>query len=213
MILNLIFSGVFILSVIYIIRYRISIKKAAELSLKAYYPSNKEEFDRIVAPAEWKTMEPLSKNSKSYRWVKWGTILILLLLGGLMFLVLWSHSLEPYVFNVGYIFFILLNSIKHHGNFYLLTNGLILNGRFYTWNQLKNYKVEKIHIGHELYGLDDKINNRYKLAVEIKKRLVQPGYIVVTDYDELEKIIHKLHEQRIEGNIQIHNTYSQAIKK
>ncbi len=79
---------IFIIGIYYILRYRFNLKKAAETSKDALYPKSKEEFSSILLPGEWLEMEPLTKDSKSYKVVKWGTyasmILLILLLGAVL---------------------------------------------------------------------------------------------------------------------------------
>lgn len=45
---------IFILSVSYLIRYRLNIKKAAEIANEALYPRKEDEFASILIPLEWK---------------------------------------------------------------------------------------------------------------------------------------------------------------
>lgn len=189
----------FILGVYYLINYCLRIKKAADLSKDALYPKIDDEFSGILLPAEWKEMEPLAKNTKSYQYVKWGTLIALVLLLVLLWIVLATEWLGSSFFSVVYLFIVIISSIKHRGNLYILSKGIILNGKYYSPNQIKNYQIEKIVRWHELYGLDDRLNNAYKMTFKIKKELFPPNYIVVKDADYLERMILLLDEQGIPG--------------
>ncbi|QNF30466.1 hypothetical protein HUW50_25155 [Metabacillus sp. KUDC1714] len=199
MVINILFTIMFILGVYYLINYRLRIKKAADLSKDALYPKIDDEFNSILLPIEWKEMEPLAKNTKSYQYVKWGTLIALLLLLALLWIVLATEWLGSSFFSVVYLFIVIINSIKHRGNLFILSKGIILNGKFYSSNQIKNYQIEKIVRWHELYGLDDRVNNAYKITFKIKKELFPPNYIVVKDSAYLERMILLLDEQGIPG--------------
>jgi hypothetical protein len=187
----------FILGVYYLINYRLRIKKAADLSKDALYPKINDEFSSILLPTEWKEMEPLAKNTKSYQYVKWGTFIALVLLSVLLWIVLATEWLGSSFFSVVYLFILIISSIKHRGNLFILSKGIILNGKFYSSNQIKNYQIEKIVRWHELYGLDDRLNNAYKMTFKIKKELIPPNNIVVKDTNYLERMILLLDKQGI----------------
>ncbi|MFZ3589444.1 hypothetical protein ACOI1C_09215 [Bacillus sp. DJP31] len=88
MIIDILFSVMYILGAYYLIIYRLNLKKAADLSMGALYPKKEEEFSSILLPIGWKEMEPLTKEKKSYQFVKWGTPLALGLLTVLVVIVL-----------------------------------------------------------------------------------------------------------------------------
>ncbi|WP_338785837.1 hypothetical protein [Metabacillus sp. FJAT-53654] len=199
LVINILFTIMFILGVYYLINYRLRIKKAADLSKDALYPKIDDEFNSILLPIEWEKMEPLAKNTKSYQYVKWGTLIALLLLLVLLWIVLATEWLGSSFFSVVYLFIVIINSIKHRGNLFILSKGIILNSKFYSSNQIKNYQIEKIVRWHELYGLDDRVNNAYKMTFKIKKELFPQNYIVVKDTDYLERMILLLDEQGIPG--------------
>jgi hypothetical protein len=76
-----------------------------------------------------------------------------------------------------------------------------MNGKYYSSNQIKSYESEQIIRWHELYGLDSRVNNAYKLTINVKKMFIQPDYIVVKDRTYLEKINALLEQQGISGLI------------
>ncbi|WP_307847720.1 hypothetical protein [Metabacillus bambusae] len=197
--INILFTIMFVLGVNYLINYQLRIKKAADLSKDTLFPNIDDEFSSILLPIEWKEMEPLAKNTKSYQYVKWGTIIALVLLTVLLWIVLATDWLGSSFLSIVYLFIVIISSIKHRGNLFILSKGIILNGKFYSSNQIKYYQIEKIVRWHELYGLDDRLNNAYKMTFKIKKELFPPNYIVVKDADYLERMILLLDEQGIPG--------------
>ncbi|MBO1512109.1 hypothetical protein I7822_10580 [Metabacillus sp. BG109] len=199
MVINILFTIMFVLGVNYLINYQLRIKKAADLSKDTLFPNIDDEFSSILLPIEWKEMEPLAKNTKSYQYVKWGTIIALVLLTVLLWIVLATDWLGSSFLSIVYLFIVIISSIKHRGNLFILSKGIILNGKFYSSNQIKYYQIEKIVRWHELYGLDDRLNNAYKMTFKIKKELFPPNYIVVKDADYLERMILLLDEQGIPG--------------
>lgn len=99
MFVDIFFSIVFILGVYYLIQYRISIKKAVDFSKEALYPQTEEEFRGILIPNEFKEMEPLSKSTRSYKIVKWGTTAIIIVLIGLLIVILTTDYLGSSFFH------------------------------------------------------------------------------------------------------------------
>ncbi|MGE7925089.1 hypothetical protein ACQKND_18180 [Viridibacillus arvi] len=206
--LNIIFTIIFILGIFYLIRYRINLRKAVQLSKDALYPSNEKEFKSIVIPTEWREMEYLSKNTKSYQYVKWGTVVAILLLVTLLVIVLLTDVLGTSSFSIVSLFFVIISAIKHRGNLFILTNGIIFDSKFYPFSNIKGYEVEKISRWHELYGLDPKINNGYKFILNIKNKPFSPNFILVKDYASIEKIVDLLEKEGISGIINEEKPYS-----
>ncbi len=193
---RVLFTIIFLFGIGYLIRYRLNLKKAAELTKGAQYPKNKSEFASILIPTEWKEMEPLTKLTKSYQFVKWATVTALLLLAGLAWIVLATDWLNSAFFTIAYLFFWMISSIQHRGNLYLLPNGLIMNGKYYSIHQIKHYETEQIVRWHELYGLDPRVNNAYKLTIKSKRRF-QSHFFIVEDCNHLEQIQTILEKQGI----------------
>jgi hypothetical protein len=190
---------IFILSVSYLIRYRLNIKKAAEIANEALYPRKEDEFASILIPLEWKEMGPLTKKTKSYKYVNWGTFAALVLLAVLLGIVLSTNWLGTDFLNLAFIFFLIINAVRHQGNLFILPKGIILNGKYYSRNQINSYESEQIIRWHELYGLDSRVNNAYKLTINVKKKFVQSDFIVVKDRKYLEKITTLFDQQGISG--------------
>jgi hypothetical protein len=207
MILDLVFTGIFIFAIYYLIRYQLNLKMAAGNSQEALYPKTADEFASVLIPAEWKAMEPLTKNTKTYLYVKWGSIAALVLLTVLLGIVLFTDWLGSSFFSIAYFFFAIINLIPHRGNLYLFHDGIILNGRYYPTKQIRSYKLEEIVRWHELYGLDERVNYGYKLTFHVKSfRFIQPNFVVVTERDQLDKIIYLLEKQGIAGETTPLNT-------
>lgn len=196
---NGLFAVIFILGIYYLIQYRLNLKKAADTSKKALYPKSAEEFSSVLLPVEWKEMEPLTKKSKSYRVVKWGTYAALFLMALLLWAVLATDWLDTSFFSVAYIFFIIISSIRHRGNFFILPQGIILNARYYPFSEIKQYETERIIRWHELYGLDSRVDNGFKLNFKIKNKLFQPHYVIIENVEQLEKIAGMLEKQGVTG--------------
>ncbi|MGM0851143.1 MAG: hypothetical protein ACQEWI_00775 [Bacillota bacterium] len=196
---NLFFIVIFIIGIVYLIRFRLNLKYAAEKAGNALYPTRQEDMNSIVIPSEFKVMQPLTKETKSYQWVNWGTVGVITLLTALLAVVYWTEMLHESIFSIVHLFFILISSIKHRGNFYLLAEGLILNGYYVPWGRVKGYEVEKIIKWHELYGLDDKINYGYKLEVKVKNKWFQPQFVVVRDQVQLDRILALLKKHGVES--------------
>jgi hypothetical protein len=188
-----------------LIRYRLNIKKAAEIAKEALYPREEDEFASILIPMEWKEMGALSKNTKSYQYVNWGTLAALIFLLLLLAIILTTNWLGTDFLNLAYIFFLSISAVRHRGNLFILPKGMILNGRYYSINQIKSYESEQIIRWHDLYGLDSRVNNAFKLTINVKKMFIQPNFIVV-DRTHLEKIIALLDQQGIPGLIKTSNT-------
>lgn len=144
-------------------------------------------------------MGPLTKNTKSYLYVNWGTFAALVLLAVLLGIVLSTNWLGTDFLNLAFIFFLIISAVRHQGNLFILPKGIILNGKYYSSNQINSYESEQIIRWHELYGLDSRVNNAYKLTINVKKKFVQPDYIVVKDRTHLEKITALLDQQGISG--------------
>ncbi|QOR67895.1 hypothetical protein IM538_07120 [Cytobacillus suaedae] len=186
--MNIIFIILFLLGSYYLLHYRLNLKKAADTSKNALYPKTEDEFSTILLPNEYKEMEPLTKDAKSYRYVKWGTWVALFLLVSLLMVVLSTDWFESSAFTVVYLFIAIITAIRHRGNLFILEKGIILNGKYYSTNQIKHFETEQIIKWHELYGLHSRINNAYKLSVKLKNNLFQPSFVVIEDKDHLERI-------------------------
>ncbi|UII58304.1 hypothetical protein LS684_22100 (plasmid) [Cytobacillus spongiae] len=187
--INIFFSVTFILGLLYLIRYRLNLKYSAEKAANALFPTSEEEMNQILIPSEFMEMQPLTKGTRSYKLVKWGTVGVICLFAVLMMVVFWTDMLHQSIFSIVYLFFFLISSIKHRGNFYIVAGGLILNGYYFAWDRVKGYELEKIIKWHELYGLDDKINHGYKLAVKVDNKWFQPQFVVVRDQVHLDRIL------------------------
>ncbi|MEH7013295.1 hypothetical protein V7087_21210 [Neobacillus niacini] len=188
--MNSLFSLFYILGVYYLISYQLKIKKAADSAREAIFPKTKSEFDSILIPTEWKEMEPLTKKTKSYRLVKWGTITALVLLSLLLWMVISTNWIKSSFFTLAYLFFAIINLIHHRGNLYILQRGLILFGKYYSFKRVNYYEVEKIVRWHELYGLDSSVNNGYKLTIIFKKQLFSSSkFVVIKDFEHLKQIV------------------------
>jgi hypothetical protein len=196
---NLLFGVIFISGIYYLVRYRLSLRKAAESAPAAVYPQSKEEFSGILLPGEWLEMEPLNKQSRSYQVVKWGTYAALALLITLLGVVLATDWLETQFFMVSYLFFMILSAIRHRGNFFILPKGVILNSRYYSFSEIKFYETEKIVRWHELYGLDQRADNGFKLTFKIKTKWLQPNYVVIQHPEQLNRITDLLKKQGVAG--------------
>jgi hypothetical protein len=175
-----------------------NLRKAAETSKHAIYPKTDDEFSSILLPNEYKEMEPLTKDTKSYQYVKWGTLVALLLLVSLLMVVLTTDLFETSAFTVVYLFIAIITAIRHRGNLFILKKGIILNGKYYSRHQIKHFETEQIIKWHQLYGLHARVNNAYKLTVKIKTNFFQPGFIVVEDREHLERITKLLKELGIQ---------------
>ncbi|MGE7625105.1 hypothetical protein ACQKMD_19375 [Viridibacillus sp. NPDC096237] len=205
---NIIFTIIFVLGVYLLIRYRLNLSKAVQLSKNALFPTKEDDFNSLLSPTEWKEMEPLSKNTKSYLFVKWGTPVALILLALLLWFVLMTDVLGSSSFSIASLFLVIITVIKHPGNLFILTSGLIFDSKYYSFNQIKGYEVEKISRWHELYGLDPKVNNGYKFSLKIKNKPFSPNFIVVKDHENLSKIVDLLDKEGILGTIKEENSYS-----
>ncbi|MEH7355635.1 hypothetical protein V7150_19080 [Neobacillus drentensis] len=194
---NFIFTLIFIYGIYYLILNLLNLKKAADVSKEAIYPIKESEFAGIIIPNEWKQMEPLSKNTKSYRYVKWGTVAALIMLLLLFLIVVTSDRIGSSYFSLAYLFFIIINSIRHRGNLFILPKGIILNGKFVFFNQIKHVETEQIVRWHNLYGLDSKVNNAYKLTIKLKRTLFQPNFLVVENAAQLEQISANFQQQGV----------------
>lgn len=194
---TIIFTAIFLSGIYYLIRNLFNLKKAAELSKDALYPMNDSEFAGIIVPYEWKQMEPLTKNTKSYRYVVWGTVAALVLLTALLVIVLTTNWIDSSFFSLAYLFFAIISSIRHRGNLFILPKGIVLNGKYFIYNQIKNYETEQIVRWHDLYGLDKKVNNAYKLTIRLKRNLFPSNFLVIGNSAQLEQISTLLNQKGI----------------
>jgi hypothetical protein len=170
------------------------------MSEAAIFPKTEQDFNRILIPNEWKEMQPISKSSKSYQYVKWGTLAVLLLLFTLFFIVLTTDWIGSSFFSSAYLFFILISTVKHRGCLFILSEGVIVNGKFYSAKQITSYKTEKIIRWHELYGYSTRVDNGYKLTFRLKRSFFNPSsYVVVEDKETLDHIIALLEKQGVKS--------------
>ncbi len=194
---TIIFTAIFITGVFYLFRNLLNLKMAAEVSKDALYPKTETEFAGIIIPPEWKQMEPLSKKTKSYRFVKWGTISALGLLTVLLVIVLTTDWLRSSNLSLAYLFFVIIHSVRHRGSLFILPKGIILNGKFVFFHQIKHYETEQIVRWHRLYGLDEKVNNAYKLTFKLKRTIFQPELVVIRTAAQLDQITSLLHQKGV----------------
>ncbi|RFB10199.1 hypothetical protein DZB84_23025 [Bacillus sp. HNG] len=199
MFLNIFFTIVYILGVYYLIQYRMSIKKAVDLSKEALFPQTEEEFRGILIPTEYKEMEPLSKSTRSYKFVKWGTVVAIVVLLGLLIVILTTDFLGSSFFSMAYLFFVIISAIRHRGNLFILPKGIILQGRYFSYSRVKEYEVERIVRWHDLYGINDRMNFSYKLTIKVKGFFPLVNFVVVEKEEHLEKIIHLLETGGVQG--------------
>ncbi|MDQ6598627.1 hypothetical protein E2K98_13955 [Bacillus salipaludis] len=196
---NFVFTVIFLLSVIYLIRYRLNLKKAAEISQDALYPLKESEFASLLVPVEWKEMTPLTKHTRSYQYVKWGTVFALLILVVILAIVITTEFLGSSFFSLAYLFYLIISLVRHQGNLYILPNGIIINGKYYSASQIHHYETEQIVRWHELYGYHSRVDNGFKLTFDIKKKTFQPDYMIVEDSSHLRQITDLLDQQGIKG--------------
>ncbi|MCC3358553.1 hypothetical protein [Bacillus sp. REN16] len=199
MFLNILFTIIFILGVYYLIQYRMSIKKAVDLSKEALFPQTEEEFQGILIPTEYKEMEPLSKSTKSYKFVKWGTVIASVVLLGILMVILTTDFLGSSFFSMAYLFFAIISAIRHRGNLFLLPKGIILQGRYFSYSRVREYEVERIVRWHDLYGINDRMNFSYQLTIKVKGFFPLVNFVVVENEAHLEKIIELLEMNGVMG--------------
>ncbi|MEH7223286.1 hypothetical protein V7112_05665 [Bacillus sp. JJ1566] len=199
MFLNILFTIIFILGVYYLIQYRISIKKAVDLSKVALFPQTADEFRGILIPTEYNEMEPLSKSTRSYKIVKWGTVVAIALLLGLLLVILTTDYLGSSFFSMAYFFFAIISAVRHRGNLFILPKGIILQGRYFSYSRVKEYKVERIVRWHDLYGINDRMNFSYKLTIKVKGFFPLVNFVVIEKDAHLEKIIQLLETNGVQG--------------
>ncbi len=205
--IDILFVLIFVLGIAYLIQYRLNIKKAAEMSCDSLYPKVKSDFQHILIPYEWREMEPLSKNTKSYQYVKWGTFVALLLLFILLIMVLTTDWLEASFFSSAYFFFMLISAVKHKSCFYILSEGIILDGRYYSSKQIHSYMTEKIIRWHELYGYSTRVDNGYKLSIKVKGAFFHTKkFVVIENQEQLNQVEALLSEQGIKEDLAGYST-------
>lgn len=188
----------FIFGVYYLLRNLYHVTAGIRRVEEALYPGGEEEMKHILIPNEWKEMKPLHRDTKTYRIVQWGTVAALFALG-ILFVVAVVVDLNPALLPTFlYLFLAILLAVKHPGNLYILPDGMILNGRYLPTGLIRGYKTEEIVRWHELYGLDPRINNKYKLTVVLRRRFFTTKFFVVTEREELQKIERSLRKMGIE---------------
>jgi hypothetical protein len=197
--LDLFFILMFLAGCYYLLQLRLRLKKAADLSGQALFPRTQEEYSSILLPGEWKEMQPVTKNTKSYQYIKWGTACAFFLMAGFLLLLLATNWFDPAFLNAAYIFLAIASFIRQPQNLLIMKDGIILHGRFYSNNEIRSFETEKIVRWHPLYGLDSRADNGYKLKLLIKNRLFQPGFVVVPDKNHLITIETMLENKGIEG--------------
>ncbi|MEF7565550.1 MULTISPECIES: hypothetical protein [Bacillus] len=200
--LDLFFIMMFLIGCYYLLQLRLRIKKAADLSGQALFPRTQEEYSGILLPGEWKEMQPITKNTKSYQYIKWGTVCAFFLMAGFLLLLLLTDWFDPAFLNAAYIFFAIASFIRQPQNLFIMKDGMILHGRFYSQTEIRSFETEKIVRWHPLYGLDSRADNGYQLKLKVKNRLFQPGLIAVPDKKHLTAI------ENLLGNIGIERTSS-----
>ncbi|RDU38146.1 hypothetical protein DRW41_00830 [Neobacillus piezotolerans] len=201
--MSILFAAIFVIGIYCLIRDFINLKKAIGLAENALFPVTEEDFSSVLIAGEWKIASRLSKRTKSYRIVKWGTGAALIVLGALLVIALFTDWLGTYLFSSAYLFYMLLSAVKHPGNFFIVPNGIILHSRFISSSDIEEYSVEKIVRWHALYGLDSRVNNGYKVSFDFKNKLTPLDYVVITEKKELETVTELLDAQGIHSKIQI----------
>ncbi|MFT4415592.1 hypothetical protein ACLM5H_17185 [Fredinandcohnia humi] len=199
MLIDMVFTLIFILGVYYLIRYRNNVKNAVLLTKQADFPKGEKEMKSVLIPPEWKEMRPLSNSTKSYLYVKWGTVAAVVLLLILLVTVLTTDLFGSSLFTIAYLFFIIIRSVQHPGNLYILPNGIILHGKYFPYNKVQKYEVERIVRWHQLYGLNDRVNFGYKLIIQVKGIFPDNHFLVIEDQENLEKIIGLLEKKGVPG--------------
>ncbi|OCA85960.1 hypothetical protein A8F94_14025 [Bacillus sp. FJAT-27225] len=205
---TIIFSAILIIGIYYLIRNFVNLKKAIDLSENALFPVTEEHFSSVLFAGEWKNTARLSKRTRSYQIVKWGTGAALIVLAALLVIVFFTDWLSPSFFSFAYLFFLMLNAVKHPANFYIVPNGIILDSKFIATSDIKEYSVERIVRWHALYGLDSRANYGYKLSFQYNKKLMTSNFMVVTEKKELETVIELLDAQGIRSTIQLNEPAS-----
>ncbi|WP_316571425.1 hypothetical protein [Neobacillus sp. YIM B06451] len=201
--MSILFALISIIGIYCLIRNFINLKKAIDLAENSLFPVAEGQFSSVLIPGEWKITSRLSKQTKSYRIVKWGTGAVLILMATLLVLVMYIDWLSSSLFSSAYLFYLILNAVKHPGNFYIVPNGIILESKFIPSSDIKEYSVEKIVRWHALYGLDSRVNNGFKVSFNFKNKLAPPDYVVITEKKELETVIELLNAQGIYSKVQI----------
>jgi hypothetical protein len=198
--LDLFFIIMFLAGCYYLLQLRLRLKKAADLSGQALFPRTQEEYSSILLPGEWKEMQPITKDTKSYQYIKWGTLCAFFLMAGFLLLLLITDWFDPAFLNAAYIFLAIASFIRQPQNLLLMKDGIILHGKFYRMSEIRSYETEKIVRWHPLYGLDPRADNGYKLRLLMKNRLFQPGFVVVPDKNHLKIIESMLEDNGIESS-------------
>ncbi|WP_148362718.1 hypothetical protein [Bacillus sp. B-jedd] len=179
----------------------LSLKKAAELSAEALYPVG-EQFANVFTDREWKEMKPISKHTKSYRIVKWGTAAALVFVLGMAGIVFLTDLVSSSIFSLVYIFYFYMSAIRHPGNFFILQKGIILDSKYISPSSIKEFSVEKIRRWHALYGYHSKVNNGFKLSFSFKNKLIPSSFVVIAEEKDLDEIIKLLEAQGILGKLE-----------
>lgn len=194
---DLVFTFLFIAGVYYLLRYSYIIMSAVERSKEAVYPRTDEEFKNIIIPNEWKEMKPLTKNTKSYKLVQWGTAIAIVVLG-ILFIFVLVADVHSSFFSFVYLFGAIITAVRHPGNLFILPEGIIFHGKSFAPHQVLGYKIEQIIRWHALYGLDPRINDGYKLTIKYKVGKFQfSNFVVIREMEQLEKIEALLNKQGI----------------
>lgn len=199
MYLNLFYGFIFLTGVFFLLEYRYNIGKAAKLSKNARYPASPDEFSGILIPNEWKEMVPLSMHSKSFQKVKWGTVAALLFSVLLLVISFTVDQFDNVFLSVAYLFFVIVESIQHPGNLYIVDKGIILNGRYVPTYQITSYRTEKIVRWHPYYGLDARVDNGFILKFSVKRSWFKNNFVVIENLSQLEAITAMLDEYGITG--------------
>lgn len=194
---NVIYLILFLIGFYYLIHYRIRIEKAVHISKEAIFPKKKEEFSKILIPNDWKEMVSLNKNTYAYKWTHWGTIAAIILIILIFILALTTEWMKASFSNIIYLILLFVLSIHHPGNLFILQDGIIVDSKFFKANEISDAKIEQIVRWHDLYGLNDRVNNSYKLEFAFKKSFLLKTYVVIEDRELLEKIVQLLKAQNI----------------
>ncbi|WP_071459677.1 hypothetical protein [Bacillus massilinigeriensis] len=196
MYLDFFFGFTFLAGIYFILDYRINISKALHACKHATFPLNQNEFSAVLIPDAkgWSEMIPLSAQTSSYKKVKWGTVVAITIL---VILLVFTNYLDRAFLSMAYLFFLMIESTRHPGNLYIADKGIVLHCRYIPATSIKHYRTEKIVKWHSLYGIDTQVNNAYKLTFKMNKSWQQSHYVVIKNFEELEKITRLLGLQGI----------------
>lgn len=187
-ILNILFSIVLACITGMLIRYNFQLRNAINLSQEALYPSN-EDYHAIRFLPEMKTEKPLKKDSRGYRLVQWTTVLTICLFVVFVIVTFTTNWFHSSYFTLSVFFYLFTKSIKLQDSFFIVKEGIVMNGNFHHYTAIDSFGIEEIKKWHKFYGLHEDVNHGYHLEIKLKKRLFSKKYsIIITDKVVLQKI-------------------------